>query len=299
MSKALLVQPTQDQLVIYQAGIYLEHVANTKSSSTLATYTDKISVFTRWWHDNPMTKPLQSHLEAFKSYVGMKYGSARSKNLMLSVVRNLFRYLYEVGILEADHAKHLKNFKVSNGHTKNALDKYQLHSFLEHLNECSLRDRALFTLAISNGLRVNEIACIEIADFDQRDGDEVIWLKRKGYESKDNYTILTPETHSLLMEYRADRTEGHLFTSQKGGGLSASSISKLAKKTLRAVGIDSKSITMHSMRHTFGRLCAEADVSIAHVMEAMNHKHMSSTQVYYRAYDRSNNAAEKAINIYG
>ncbi len=295
---SLLVQPTTDQAVIYQVNMFLEYVANTKSSSTAITYTAHTNTFLAWLQDQNKDRGLKSLIEAYKSHISIKYESARSKNLALSIVRSLFKYLFEEGIIDNNPAATLKNFNVSDGHTKSALDKYQLHDLLEYLKNDTTRNRALLTLAVSNGLRANEVANILIEDFDIKDSDCILWLLRKGYDSKDNYTILTPATHALLMEYKGDRTEGYLFQSQKGGGLSTSSISKLAKKIFRAIGIDSKAITMHSCRHTFGRLCIEAGVNITHVMQALNHKHLSSTQVYYRAYDRSNNAAEKAISIY-
>ncbi len=298
MQHSIISQPTTDQAVVYQSNLYLDHVSKTKSLSTHRTYTDKISVFVTWWNDNLIQRPLKLHLEAFKSYVGIRYTSARSKNLVLSVVRNLFRYLYEMEILDADHAKHIKNFKVTDGHSKSALDKYQLHTLLEHLKDGSIRNRALLTLAISNGLRVNEIANICIEDLDMKDGDHVLWLLRKGYDSKDNYTILTPQTHALIMEYVGSREDGYLFASQKGEGLTTSSISKLIKKILRDAGIDSKAITAHSLRHTFAKLCLEAGVNIVQIMAAMNHKNLSSTQVYARAYDRHSKSAEKSIDIY-
>lgn len=299
MMKAIITKPNQDQAVIYQTNLYLDHVKSSKSVTTYKTYSNKLSVFTAWWNDTQMEKPLKQHLELFRSHVGIRYGSARSKNLVLSVVRNLFRYLYERDILDTDYARHLKNFKVNDGHSKSALDKYQLHKLLEHLRGETVRNRALLSLSIANGLRVNELAHIEIADFDMKDGDHIIWLLRKGYDSKDNYTILSPETYSILSDFIDGRIDGALFVSKKGGAINAHSIGKLIKKILKDSGIDTPSITAHSLRHTFARLCLEADVNITQIMTALNHKHLSSTQVYARAYERHSKSAEKSINVYG
>ncbi len=280
-----------------QAALFLDHIAKTKSVSTYRAYSDKLAIFMSWWQDNPPAVPASIHLEAFRAYTATRYESARSRNLMLSVVRSLFRYLYEIGLLDEDHARRIKNFKVPEGHAKSALSKYQLHDLLDYVKGLKLRDRALITLAIANGLRINEMANITLEDFDSKDGDRIIWLLRKGYDSKSCYTILSPSTDAILREHTGDRTEGPLFLSQKGGALHAGSISKLIKKVLRAAGIDSKSITAHSMRHTFARLCLDAGVNITQIMTALNHKHLSSTQIYARAYERHSKAAEKAIDI--
>jgi integrase/recombinase XerC len=296
---ALILAPAPDKQVVAQANLFLDHIAKTRSASTLGTYRGVIEMFLQWWIDNPTAAPVALHLESFRAYTAERFESARSRNLSLSVVRSLFRYLYESGILEEDYARRLKNFKVGDGHAKSALSKYQLHDLLEYISTLSVRNRALIVLMISNGLRVNEIANIKIEDFDIRDGDRIIWLLRKGYESKSCYTILNPVTDAILREYVGDRTEGPLFKSQKGGGLSTGRISNLTKDILRGAGIDSPSITAHSLRHTFARLALEAGVNITQIMVALNHKHLSSTQVYARAYDRHQKAAEKSVSIFG
>ena len=284
-----------------QTNLFLDHVAKTKSLATLQTYTNKMSVFVEWWHVTPVQTSLKQHLEGFRSYIDNKYPSSRSKNLMLSVVRNLYKYLYEEGILETNFALALKNFKVTDGHSKSALDKYQLERVFDKLRTANgayaSRNRALVALAVANGLRANEVANILIEDITWKDGDKVIYLLRKGYSDKSCYTILNPNTALLLDDLIDGRKEGALFVSQRGEALTSDSVSKIAKAVFRDCGIDDKGITFHSLRHTFAKLALEANVNITQIMTALNHKHLSSTQVYARAYDRHTKSAEKAINL--
>ena len=301
MNAQIITTNNYDPHLVTQSNLFLEHISKTKSVATLRTYTNKISVFVNWWHTHPLETGLKSHLESFKGYINERYTSARSKNLVLSVVRNLFRHLYEEGVLKENHAAHLKNFKVGDGHSKSALDRYQLERVFDHLREATgayaKRNRALVALAVANGLRANEIANIELEDITYQDGDRVIYLLRKGYTDKSCYTILNPNTAMLLDALIGERTEGYLFQSQRGEGLNADSISKISKSIFRACGIDDKGITQHSLRHTFAKLALEANVNITQIMTALNHKHLSSTQVYARAYDRHKKSAEKAINV--
>lgn len=308
MQYAIIPHQPNNQELTYFTNDFLREIAKTKSAATLRTYTSKISVFSTWLQANPLPNGFKSlsvevkqHLNTFKGYVKGKYKSARSMNLVLSVVRNLFKYLYEAGLLPENFATHLKNFKVSDGHSKSALDGYQLEKVLTYLRNATgtyaQRNRALVALSVANGLRANEIANIKLEDISFKDGDRVIHLLRKGYTDKSCYTILNPNTSALLDELIGDRTEGYLFESQRGEGLSADSISRIGKAVFRACGIDNSSITFHSLRHTMAKLALEAGVNIVQIMTALNHKHLSSTQIYARAYDRHNKSAEKAIHI--
>jgi len=291
-----------DKGLVFQSNIFLSHISKTKSIATFKAYANKISVFTKWWYDNPMQGGLKPHLESFRDHINIRYKSARSKNLVLSVVRNLYRYLYEEGYLPENFALHLKNFSVkSDEHAKSALNEHQRLKIFEYMRNASgtyaTRNRAIVILSIANGLRANEVANILIEDITTKDGDKVIYLLRKGYSDKSCYTILSPETANLIDELIGERTEGYLFVSQRGKGLASDSISKIGKSIFRECGIDDKAITFHSLRHTFARLCLEANVNITQIMTALNHKHLSSTQIYARSYDRHKKSAEKAISV--
>lgn len=308
MSQEIITYQPKDHQLIFFANDFLMEIAKTKSVATYKAYASKISVFSTWLQANPLPNGFKSlsvevrqHLSSFRAYIDSRYPSSRSKNLVLSVVRNFFKYLFRSGMLPENYASNLENFKVNDGHSKSALDNYQLEKVFEYLRNASgkyaQRNRALVILAISNGLRANEIANIMIEDISWRDGDRVIYLLRKGYTDKSCYTILNPNTSMIIDDIIGDRKKGYLFTSQRGEGLTPGSISKLTKGIFRACGIDDKSITLHSLRHTFARLALEANVNITQIMTAMNHKHLSSTQVYARAYDRHRKSAEKAINL--
>ena len=160
------------------------------------------------------------------------------------------------------------------------------------------RNRLIVLLGVFQGLRINEISNINIEDLQEKDGDHIIYLLRKGYESKDNYTILTPKMYALILEYIGDRTEGSLLTNFKfGGSVKSDTIGRVIKSELLKVGIDSRSITAHSLRTTFARLVIDTGTSIVHLSKAMNHKNISTTMGYLHNIDRHEHSAEKAIHL--
>ena len=84
-----------------------------------------------------------------------------------------------------------------------------------------------------------------------------------------------------------------MFTStanrNRGQRLQTQSISRLAKKTFRAVGIDSSSITCHSCRHTAATLMLKSGVDIAKVQRILRHRSANTTEIYRHDITAENN----------
>jgi len=280
---------------------YIEHIKHHKTVSTVRTYSKKLKVFVEWLTAADIIGSMKDQLEQYRSYIDERYTTAKSKNIMLSVVRSFYKWLFEEEIIDHNPTAALKNFTDNAGHSKAALDKYQLHDLFEFLRmdtkAAAPRNRAMIVLALQNGLRVNELANIKIEDFDTRDGDRIIWLLRKGYQDKSAYTILTPETYTLLSDFIKGRTSGYLFNSSRGGGMSSDSISRIIKTTFRRVGIDSKHITAHSLRHSAAVEAYKQGATVYEIMTMLNHKNISTTQIYINSLNRHENSAEKKVNF--
>ena len=296
------VQPVNQSMhltIMQEVGSYLQHVNDTKSGSTLKTYTANINAFIDWLLVQDTNMLLKWHLEAYRYHLNSKFNSSRSKNLAISTVRSLFKWLHDEGMIDHNPALTLDNFKVNNErHAKSGLNKYQLHDLMQYTKTLKVRDRVLMSLLLSNGVRANEVSNILIEDVSQRGENMVIYLLRKGYDDKSEFTILNEETYARVKELIGDRSKGYLFVSQKGGGMATTTLSRLVKKIFRAVGIDDSSLTMHSCRHTAAILALKSGANIMQVSQMLGHKHLSSTNVYLKSMDREDNPAEKMFSIY-
>ncbi|MFA7663163.1 MAG: tyrosine-type recombinase/integrase, partial [Patescibacteria group bacterium] len=155
-----------------------------------------------------------------------------------------------------------------------------------------LRDRAILELFFSTGLRVSELISLE------KDGINL---------SKDEFTIrgkggklrvifLSNQARSWIKKYLEKRTdmETALFlrhdraaTDKKKAqdGLTARSIQRIIKKYAKVAGI-TKSISPHTLRHSFATDLLQSGADIRSVQTMLGHSSITTTQVYTHITDK-------------
>jgi len=232
--------------------------------------------------------------------------SVYTVNGYLTAVRKFYAWL------EAEKAlpnicRGLKGLRKPKGHAKDTLTKSQLREACDSINRntlSGLRDYALFNLMARTGLRDIEVsrACIE--DLRQEAGQAVLYIHGKGRDSKDEFVLLTEEALVPLREYLAARKageQGPLFSStanrNSGEAMTTRSISRIVKGILRGIGLDSRRLTAHSLRHTAITLSIEGGASIEQAGAMARHKSIDTTMVYWHNYQRIHNGAEYCVTF--
>ena len=299
---AIITQTTGSDLIEASVDLYMISISNRLSSSTVKVYERQLRHFKEWFLSTPMRIDLPNHLQQYRAEIIEQYGNGGRVNFGLTVVRSLYKFLYETGLIDHDPTLRLKNVKEVSGCKRSALSRDQLSVIIHHLNRSTKRqasrDRVIFLLLAMNGLRVSELTNLRICDIDQHQGKRVAYLLRKGHIDRSAYVILREETYSLLMDFIGDRTEGFVFLSERTGGqISSGTVSHIIKGIYRGCGYDSKSLTAHSLRHTYAILALEGGASITGLMRSMNHKNISTTTNYLHSYDRITNSAEEAVSL--
>jgi len=261
-----------------------------------------MKIFNEWIEGFSMTQDTREDLKAFRSWLTERYTSASSINLTLSVVRKFYKSLHEKGIINTDPTVVLKNVADTHETKKATISREQFYmislALKEDLSVNAPRNRAIFLLAVMNGLRVSEMSNINIQDFGIDSGKRVIYLLRKGYIEKSNFIVLQDKTYKMLMALIGDRTEGALFVSHRSKeAMTGGDISRILKTLLKKNGIDSPKITAHSMRHSYAHFALDGGADLMALSASMNHKNLSTTQRYLRSYDRLKNSAEDAVNL--
>lgn len=146
-----------------------------------------------------------------------------------------------------------------------------------------LRDKTLLELLYATGLRVSEIAGLNINDVNM----DVGFLRCLGKGSKERIVPLNRPSLRILQIYtkkvRAvfmrDLLTTNLFITQQGKPFTRQGIWKLIKKYARDSGIN-REITPHTLRHSFAThlLANGADLRI--VQELLGHADVTTTQAY-------------------
>jgi len=176
-----------------------------------------------------------------------------------------------------------------------------------------LRDRAIVNLMVRTGLRTIEVIRADVEDLRQEGGEAVLWIQGKGRDAKDDFVLLTEENLGPIREYLAQRKspplqgEGKgrdggepLFTSLSGrnrdGRLTTRSIRRMVKHRLGQIGLVSKRLTAHSLRHTAITLSLLGGASIQEAKVMARHASVDTTLIYAHNISRIANAPERRID---
>ena len=110
----------------------------------------------------------------------------------------------------------------------------------------------------------------------------------KGRDEKDSFVVLTDKAFKPIEDYLLTmggaKGSEPLFTStsnnSKGERLSTRTISYIAKEGLKAIGLDERSFTAHSLRHTTAVNILRAGGSLETAQYTLRHSNPSTTQIY-------------------
>lgn len=191
-------------------------------------------------------------------------------------------------------AKGVKTPRRKQQYRKQALTAEQSKRLLQHYREASLRDYALVNLMLCTGLRCIEVERANVEDVTLKtvEGSEaqrVLLVQGKGRLEKDAFVILNDSVFEPIRRYLETRgsvkAKEPLFAStsntNRGERLSTRTISKIVKEGLRAIGLDDRAFTAHSLRHSAASLLIKNGATPEEVKDVLRHANTAITQVYY------------------
>ena len=148
-----------------------------------------------------------------------------------------------------------------------------------------VRDRALFELAYSCGLRAEEIVSLDLGDTDFE--AETVRVTGKGRKTR-LIPVGEPAQRALrryldiarhALEPRPDETA--LFVSRRGRRLSASDVRRRLEKWVREAAVAGR-VSPHTLRHSFATHLLEGGADLRSIQDLLGHASLSTTQVYTR-----------------
>lgn len=186
----------------------------------------------------------------------------------------------------------------------------QATALLSYYQDKAQRDYAIVNLLLRTGLRTIEVIRVNAGDIVFKGSQRVLLIQGKGRDEKDNFVVLTDKTYQPIAQYLATRGEINrsepLFTSSsnnsKGDRLTTRTISYIAKEGLKAIGLDDRSFTAHSLRHTTAVHILRAGGSLETAQLTLRHSNPATTQIYTATLNeerRLQNSGEALIdNLY-
>jgi len=185
-------------------------------------------------------------------------------------------------------AKGIKAPKRRQQFKKQPLLPAQATALLNYYQDKALRDYAIITLLLRTGLRTIEVIRASVEDITFKGSQRVLLIQGKGRDEKDNFVLLTDKTYQPIADYLATRgnvnSSEALFTStsnnSNGERLSTRTISYIAKEGLKAIGLDERAFTAHSLRHTTAVNILRAGGSLEMAQFTLRHSNPATTQIY-------------------
>ena len=274
--------------------------------TTLKGYAGYIKQFLIYLKSNNILQPTREDIKEYKKHLDSRPLAEGTKQQYFRAVKHFFKWLASEN-LYPNISDNIKGFKVYSDNTKKeSLSETEVKTILEKIDlsdEVGKRDYAIILLSLTGGLRINELANINISDIQMIRGHHIICILGKGHNEKDTYIKLIEPVYKAINDYLACKKEytkkDYLFTSTSNRalnkGLTKESISKIIKDRFRNAGYDTPKLTAHSLRHTSNTMLYKSGAELERVQRHARHKDPKTTEIYIHMAERDFNTDEEDI----
>jgi len=277
------------------------------AANTVETYIREVREFILWLGKNEY-RVSSVEAESISDYIIFRQSvdcslSARTISKILSTLKSFFEFIIQVG-QRKDNPVRLLDMPRLARHLPEVMTVEEVDQFLQEIN-CStiagLRDRALFELIYSCGLRVSEAVGLQVSDLYFDEG----LIKVTGKGSKERLIPLGEKAEvwlkTYLVEgrpgfYRPGKVTGALFLNRLGNGLSRKGMWKRFRETAERAGVSGK---IHTLRHSFATHLLQGGADLRSVQELLGHSDISTTQIYTHLNNSDLRSAHKEFHPRG
>ena len=214
----------------------------------------------------------------------------------LAAIRSFFRYLLRRGVIQKNPAELVATPKKEQ-RLPFHLDIDQATTLMEAPDaeqKYARRDRAILELLYSSGLRVSELTGLNTGELDLACG----MVRVTGKGSKERIVPVgkrAVEAIKLYLEQRGDcQVTGALFLNTRGDRINRRSVARVVDAHVKRIAAF-KSISPHTLRHTFATHMLEGGADLRAIQELLGHASLSTTQKYtHVSIDRLMEVYDKA-----
>lgn len=224
----------------------------------------------------------------YKDYLQEQSLSSLTISSYITAVRKFYEWA-EAEKLYPNIAKGIKTPRRQQAFKKQHLTDSKSRELLDHFQGLSLRDYAIVNLILRTGLRTIEVVRADIQDITFKGDRRVLKVWGKGHSEKDDFVVLSDKAYYPIKNYLEAARKGAkagepLFTSTShqnyGGRLTTKTISTICKDGLKAIGLDGKEFTAHSLRHTTAVAILKHGGQITDVQSVLRHTSPVTSQIY-------------------
>jgi integrase/recombinase XerC len=229
--------------------------------------------------------------ETIRAYLGYLFRQKVKKvtvNRKISSLRSFYKYLIRNGKTKNNPAGMIQTSKTEK-YMPNFLSVDEMFELLNAQSDRSmsgLRNRAMLELFYSSGLRLSELAGLNVMDLDFNQA----LVKVRGKGRKERIVPIGCPARTAVQEYLAKTNEARkkvdadvfrspLFLNTRGARITVRSIARIVDEATKRSGIGRK-ISPHALRHTFATHLLNAGADLRSIQELLGHESLSTTQKY-------------------
>ena len=269
---------------------YLEELARGGASPhTVAAYAADLRQFLEFLSPPEMAPPEPQAVDLLilREWLAALYRmklAAVTIRRKLAAVRGLFRFLLREGVVRINVGRLVRTPKAPQK-LPEVMTPDQVNTLIDGVGAGKLerpfpaRDRAIFELLYGCGVRVSELAGLNLEDVDRAER----WLRVRGKGRKERQVPLPGQAAGALERYLAERPvvreERAVFLNHRGRRLTARGIRGIVKFYATFFSGD-PSIHPHSFRHAYATHLLADGADLRAIQELLGHARLSTTQKY-------------------
>jgi site-specific recombinase XerD len=256
-----------------------------KSPKTLLGYRQRLGRFTEFTRDNNINKPTSVnsyHIRLYLSSLQETGIGPATLNAYYRALRSFFNWCAIEGTIDKDKSPfhNIKPPKIPNK-LPQPFSKKDISNLLlvtSGKRFVDVRNRALILMFLDTGLRLAEMAGIQLNDIDME--DETIKVTGKG--SKERIVRIGKAAQKALLRYLFLRNDefGCLWISENRKPLTRDGIKICIQDLCRRAEIHDAKPGPHTFRHTFGTQALRNSADIREVQTLLGHSTLNTTLRY-------------------
>lgn len=268
---------------------------------TIDDYEFELGYFKRWLFEETDVSDIEdlspSIIRQFSSMLydtGRKPGTIHHK---LSALNTFFKIIYKENQYYTDLSRCVELPTVPQRLPSCWLSEEEIKMVFSYLEEQTedkvvtcfdeailLRDRSVFEVLYSTGIRNSELINLRISHLPYNQGIVSVY---EGKGGGDRTAPIGDTATSIVCRYLTesrpllanDTSPDNLFINRWGGKLSTEGIREIVRRVVKRAGLERR-MTVHGIRHSTATHFLKNGANLRHVQELLGHKNIESTKIY-------------------
>lgn len=259
------------------------------SKNTIDNYTFDIEKLCSYLDANQLTiSPIaveETVVQQFIYHIS-KTANARTQARILSGLKSFFNYLIFENYRTDNPTDLIETPRIGRKlpDTLSVHEIDQLSAAIDLSKPEGHRNKAIIETLYSCGLRVSEIVSLKISDLFFEEG----FIKITGKGNKQRLVPIAPSTQNFITIYKNTirnhlqinkKDEDTLFLNRRGKQLTRAMIFTIIKNLATTINL-SKTISPHTLRHSFATHLLENGADLRAIQMLLGHESITTTEVY-------------------